>query len=29
MNQIDNIEFITATPYEKFWNMLHDRVYSN
>lgn len=25
MNQIDNIEFITATPYEKFWNMLHDR----
>lgn len=23
MNQIDNIEFITATPYEKFWNMLH------
>jgi hypothetical protein len=24
MNQIDNIEFITATPYEKFWNMLHD-----
>jgi hypothetical protein len=24
MNQIDNIEFITATPYEQFWNMLHD-----
>lgn len=23
MNQIDNIEFITATPYEEFWNMLH------
>jgi hypothetical protein len=24
MNQIDNIEFITATPYEQFWKMLHD-----
>ena len=24
MNQIDNIEFITATPYEKFWDMLHE-----
>ena len=24
MNQLDNIEFITATPYEKFWNMLHE-----